>query len=144
METFNSFEEEKQQKDQLPQEAKWLHKVLEDEKMWKMDEPSILFTANIMDKIKTKQRPIFHKGVIWLFGIIWTSILVLAVAKAIPTLKPTSWQLPTWDTSQWSKFFSFEANASLLMLANMILAVWVFFLINRFLQNKSYKKVTKL
>ncbi|KOY85292.1 hypothetical protein AD998_03195 [bacterium 336/3] len=143
METFNSFQEEKNKKEELATESKWIHKVMEEEKTWTLDEPSILFTANIMDKIKTKQRPVFHKGIIWLFGGVWAVIFVVAIGQAIPKLKPISWELPSLNFSKLSEFFSFEVNASLLMLANMIIAVWVFFIIQRFLQSRSDKKISK-
>jgi len=143
MDNFNSFQDEKNKKEELPQEAKWLHKVLEEEKTWVLDEPSILFTANLMDKIKTKQRPVFHKGVVWLFGVVWAAIFVVAVGMAIPKAKPISWEMPNWDTKMLTNFFSFEANASLVMLANMLLAVWIFFIVHRFLQSRENKKVSK-
>lgn len=143
METFNSFQEEKNKKEELATESKWIHKVMEEEKTWTLDEPSILFTANIMDKIKTKQRPVFHKGIVWLFGGVWAIIFIVAIGQAIPKLKPISWEFPSLNFSKLSDFFSFETNASLLMLANMIIAVWVFFIIQRFLQSRSNKKISK-
>jgi hypothetical protein len=117
--------------------------VLEEEKTWTLEEPSILFTANIMDKIKTKQKPVFHKGIVWLFGGVWAIIFIMAIRQAIPNLKPINWELPNWNFNKLSEFFSFEVNASLMMLANMIIAVWVFFIIQRFLQSKNDKKVSK-
>jgi hypothetical protein len=143
MDTFNSFQEEKNKKEELSIESKWIHKVLEEEKTWTLEEPSILFTANIMDKIKTKQRPVFHKGIVWLFGGVWAVIFIVAIMQAIPKLKPISWDLPSLNFNKISEFFSFEANASLIMLANMLIAVWVFFIIQRFLQSRNEKKVSK-
>lgn len=143
MDTFNSFQEEKNKKEELSTESKWIHKVLEEEKTWTLEEPSILFTANIMDKIKTKQRPVFHKGIVWLFGGVWAIIFIVGIMQAIPKLKPISWDLPSLNFNKISEFFSFEANASLIMLANMLIAVWVFFIIQRFLQSRNEKKVSK-
>jgi hypothetical protein len=137
MENFESFEEEKKQADKLAHQTKFLHKILKEKEVWKLDEPSILFAANIMDKIKVKQeKPVFHKGVLVFFGMVWATIIGLAIWKSVENVRPTSWEVPELDFSAWLNFLHFEASSSVVMLSYLILIVWSLFLIGRVLQTK--------
>lgn len=140
MENFESFEEEKKHFNNLPKEAQWLHKVNE-EKIWKLDAPSILFASNIMTQIKAKQeKPVFNKGVMSFFGLIWVVILGLAVWKSLESLSPTNWEMPRLDFSKLPNLADFEASSTLMMFAYLLVVFWGLFLLNRVLQNNANEK----
>jgi hypothetical protein len=140
MENFESFEEEKKHLSHLPKEAQWLHKV-KDEKMWGLDEPSILFTSNIMSKIKAKQeKPVFNKGIMIFFGLVWAVILGLAVWKSLEKLSPSHWEIPRWDFSKLPNLANFEASSTLMMFAYLLVVFWGLFLLNRVLQKNANEK----
>jgi len=139
MENFESFEEEKKQTDKLAHQTKFLHKIVAEKEVWKLDEPSILFAANIMDKIKAKQeKPVFHKGLLVFLGTVWASIIGLAIWKSAENVKPISWQVPKLDFSAWLNFLHLhlEASSFVVMFAYLILVIWSLFLISRVLQTK--------
>ncbi|GAB4134162.1 MAG: hypothetical protein OHK0045_20490 [Raineya sp.] len=142
MENFDSFEEERKHFGKLPKEAQWLHKAKE-EKTWGLDEPSILFASSVMSKIKAKEeKPVFHKSVTALFGLVWLCILGLAIWKSLEST--TKWQIPDLDFSKMSSVFYFEVNSSIMMFSYLLLVFWGLFLINRFLQGNNTKQNTSI
>ncbi len=127
MENFDSFKEEKENKDKLSPEADFFLRHLSD---WETEKPSVLFTADIMAKLRTKEKPVFHRGIIWLFGLGWGVIVLLAVWHA---QKTATVGLPKWDN--WKFYLTdlqWHPSSSLLLLANVILIGWVLFFMNRF------------
>ena len=142
MENFESFEEEKKHLNKLPKEVQWLHQAKE-EKTWGLDEPSILFASNIMSKIKAKEeKPVFHKGIIGLFGLTWGLILGLGIWKSLENTSSSKWEVPSLDFSKLSSIFNFETNSSILMFSYLILVFWGLFLLNKFLQKSNLKQNT--
>lgn len=137
MENFESFEEEKQHTNKLTYQTKFLHKIIEEKDIWKLDEPSVLFAVGIMDKIKAKQeKPVFHKGIIAFFGTVWATILGLAIWKSAENTQSISWEVPKLGFSAWLNFLNIEISSSLIMLSYLILLTWGLFFIGKILQTK--------
>lgn len=140
MENIESFEEEKKHLGKLPKEVQWLHRAKE-EKTWNLEEPSILFTSKIMSKIKAKQeKPVFHKGVIVVFGLTWGLILGLGIWKSLENTSSIKWKIPDWDFSKLSNLFQIEMNGTITFLAYLLVLFWGLFLLNKILQNNPLKK----
>lgn len=143
MENFESFEEEKRHQGKLPKEVQWLHKAKE-EKTWGLDEPSILFASNIMSKIKAKkEKPVFHKGIIGLFGLTWGLILGLGIWKSLENINKMKWEMPNWDFSTISSLFNFETSPSVVMFSYLLLVFWGLFLLNKFLQRFTFSRTKR-
>lgn len=144
MENFESFEEEKKHLEKLPKEVRWLHQIKE-EKILGLDEPSVLFASDIMSKIKAKEeKPVFHKGISILFGIIWGGILGLAVWKSSENISISNWTIPSLDFSKFNSIFSFKISSSMMMFSYLLLVFWGLFLLNKFLQKKNFKQNTNI
>ena len=90
-----------------------------------------------MDKIKAKQeKPVFHRGIIVFFGLIWATILGLAIWKSAENAKSISWEVPKLDFTAWLNVLNIEASSSVTMLSYLILTAWGLFFISKILQTK--------
>jgi len=140
MENFESFEEEKKHFNKLPKELQWLHQAKE-EKSWGLEEPSIFFASSIMSKIKAKQeKPVFHRGIIALFGLTWGLILGLGIWKSLESISPRKWGIPNLDFFKLSSAFNFECNSSLVMFSYLLLVFWGLIFLNKFLLSNNSKQ----
>lgn len=139
MKDLHSFAEEKQNAENLPQEAKFLHHILAEDKEIGLEQTSFLFTSEIMQKIRERQQPTFNKFVIGFFGLLWVFILAFAI---IYTQKQNEsfydWQLPKWETPAWQ--FTFLDNPFWLMLANTMLLAIFLLVLQSILQHKKFRK----
>ncbi len=147
---LNSFEEEKNNKDQLPTEANFMHEHIE---KFEVASPSVFFTAKVMDKVralqyKTFYKPIFNKKVGFAIICSWIALMVYATTLGQVTPKgKVLGELNAWLANSplnLSLLFLQIDTPWLIWIVIIPLMIWSFILLDRLLKKRFGRLKTKL